>query len=397
MGRKPKSDPNRKSADEYFENQLLPIDRDIWNLAILTGRFSTHNAYRLLKNGASPATVERHLKKLYDDGMLLRDRPPRARKEGTHPFVYQLSPKGIRTMKKADWLVDFRKHLKKMPTGYTTHLMHRLEANDAVIEFLRLECSKERPNGFRRVLWDTWIAQDAVEKVKLNPFEDEDADHMMLRPDARMNVRLDTRTYDDDGGGNGGNVNCNDEDNHHHAAAAAAAERRTRTSERVPIYLEVDRGTEKLKQIRRQINYYLAAYLSDQWEWNKHKFPLVCWIFEKASRAEEVCELMEWIMTDFHNPMVRSSLHGWTEIETDFRLYYFTTCITTKDAFYGARSIAGDRIWRTNHNPERFSLEDVATIRCEAIKEAEEELHKNERVWKRYQEASNELALRLLL
>ncbi|MFA5866363.1 MAG: replication-relaxation family protein [Actinomycetota bacterium] len=337
MGRKPRLNKYGNSALEYFENQLLPIDRDIWNLAILTGRFSSHNAHRLLKDGASPATVERHLKKLYDDGMLLRYRPPRDRKEGTHPFVYQLSPKGTRTMEKADWLVDFRQHLKKMPTGNTTHLIHRLAANDAVIEFLRLECSKERPNGFRRGYFDIWIAQDAAETVHLNLLEDEYADRMVLRPDARMDVRLGD------------------------------------PSERVPIYLEVDRGTEKLGQIRRQIDYYIAAYLSDQWFFKKHEFPLVCWIFEKEKRAEEAADLMDWVMKDFRDPKIRSSLHGWTEVETDFKLHYFTTCITTKAAFYGVRSIAGDRIWRTNHNPERFSLEEIATIRLEAIIEQEKE------------------------
>lgn len=350
MGRRRKMNPYRNQASEYIDNGLLPIDRDLWILAIVMGRFSPHQAIRLLeRGGTSRATVERHLKRLYDAGVLLRYRPPRDRKEGTHPFVYQLSPKALKIMEKAEWYVDMRDNLKKMPTGNTTHLMHRLAANDAVVEFMRLRSSDKRPKGFRRGYFDVWLAQDAAEKVQLNLLEDELANHMMLRPDAMMEVYLDLEASD------------------------GAAEKNACVTERVPIYLEVDRGTEKLGQIRRQMNYYIAAYLSDQWRDRKSQFPIVCWIFEKAKRAEETADLMDWVMRDFRDPTVRSSLHGWTEIETDYKLAFFNTCVTTKAAFYGAQSIAKDRIWRTNRSRERLSLEEIAVIRSDGIEEFEEE------------------------
>ena len=365
MGRKPKPDPTKNDAFNYVNKSLLPIDRGIWIFAIIMGRFSSHQACRFFNDKASRATVERRLKMLHDDGILLRYRPPRDRCEGTYPFVYQVSPYAVKIMRKANWATDLRKQLHKLPTGNTTHLTHRLAVNDAVIEFIRAECSDKPLYNVVQPLIRARVAQSAAERVHINTLEGYEAKYLMLQPDARLNVLLDIKeeTYD-----------------------VVIGDYRSVVTKEVPIYLEVDRGTEKLKQIRRQINYYLGAYLTDQWYFEKHEFPLVCWIFEKAGRAEEVRKHMEYTMENPFDIEVMTTRHGREEIESDFRFEFFTTCITTKEMFYRAGSIAKDEIWYINHHPGRFSLEQIATARCEAIREVEKEEAARERRLKRKRE-----------
>jgi hypothetical protein len=360
MGRSRKPDPNRNTANNYLNRQLLQIDRDLWTFAFKMGRFSSHQPCRHLKDRACRASVEGHLKKLYTEGMLLRYRPGLEKGEGTHPFVYQFSPRAIKIMQKAGWKASDLKYLKKLPTGNTTHLKHRLAANDAVVEFIHAD---ERGNSAYWAMNSARVAQNAAEKVRMDSEICEDIDYMILRPDALLSVTLDMRWFDDKDG-----------------------EWQTIKSSPVPVYLEVDRGTEMLEQVRRQINYYIAAYLSDQWAGEKPDFPLVCWIFEKASMAERVHSLMHEIMKDPRDVVVRTTRSRGYRVESDFSLAYFNTCITTKDAFYGAESIASDRIWYTNRSPERLSLNVIAGMRFDAKRKHEEELRLKELFLKRRRE-----------
>lgn len=200
----------------------------------------------------------------------------------------------------------------------------------------------------------------------------EPVEYMTLRPDALLHVPMkiempaDIDYLDDDDDDDGGGFQY--------------------SQQQVPIYLEVDRGTEKLEQIRRQVNYYIAAYLSDQWFDQKSEFPLVCWIFEKTSMAERLRALMQAIMKEPREVVVRTKRGGRYEVESDFNLAYFNTCITTKEAFYGAESITSDRIWYTNRSPERRSLNAIAGIRFDAQRKLEEEKRQRELYLKRLRE-----------
>lgn len=165
MGRKQKINTTRNSAYNYLNKELLQIDRNIWMFAFKMGRFSSNQACRYLEDRACRASALGHLKKLYDEGMLLKYRPKLEIGEGTHPCVYQLSPRGIDIMKKVGWKACDLKYLKKLPTGNTTHLKHRLAVNDAVVEFI---IADRRNNSAYNTLERAYVAQNAAEKVRLN-------------------------------------------------------------------------------------------------------------------------------------------------------------------------------------------------------------------------------------
>jgi hypothetical protein len=353
MGRRHEDKWYKSSFENMIEHGLLENDKRILELAMALGRFSSNQAVeyftRNRRRGSSRASIERSLKRLVDLKLLARYRPLMNAGEGTHPYVYQVTKRGVEVIQRLYATDRPITHDYSVPKGRTVQLNHGLAVGQAV---LRLIADDKRVRESLRLGFDfshASIGANAVEKVYLwdERRDNSDDEWMLLRPDAYVESKPMILTSDI-------------LDDYEFPLSDA-------------MYLEIDMGTEKLMQVVRQIKQYVGAYAAFQWEENRAESPIVCWVFKKEKRFLQVLDSMYQInRADFVEAKVKTNKQ-YSGIEPLMLVDDYYVYATTEDMFYRSGSVLSDPIWYTESDRGAVSLLEVFHSRRSKI--CENELH----------------------
>jgi hypothetical protein len=350
MGRKPKPDP-RLNAKGLLWESLSNLDRDIVSCAFVLGRMTPQNVQKY-SDGHSLVTIQRHLRHLTDIKVLKRWRPLLRYGDGSHPYIYQLDRRGWYPVRRMNLCEPGYRRKIAIPEYYSPHLRHWLLVNESVLKLFD-DTTTEVDKPFILCTDSSLMAvgEPATSMIEL-PDGDEGLEHFILRPDARVDFEID---YEDD---------LVDLPNEY-------IEEDLILNHRVPVYLEVDRGTEKLAKVESQLNAYAGAYLVDCWLDQPSDFPIVLWIVKGEKRTVSVCKMARRIVErESRDVIVRTNRNWQRGIESTWSLDHLFFGITTEEMFFRSKSAHSDSIWFTPGKSDRLvSLMDVIWLRNRAAME----------------------------